>query len=379
MRLQRPSLLDLVIAAGVLALGLAELAAGQLDGPTPVAAVAVVCYPVALLLRCTSLWAAFLLAFSTIPVSYRLGLSQEDFLSSIVACLLLVFHTGYRLPTREAALAFVFAYVTVVASGEVTWGSLGWLLMIIGGAWGAGRALRNRHMLIEDLRATTAELEASRDELARRAVAEERLRIAQDIHDVVSHSVTVMLVQAGVAERKARRDPDAAAEAARSVQASGREAMDELRQLLGVLRPGAEDVRGGDTAPQPGLDQLPALVAHFREAGLEVEYDAGPVAGAVPAGVAMTAYRVAQEALTNVLRHSLARRATLRVRGEGGRFCVEVDDPGPARPSPGGGHGLVGMRERVQACGGSLRAGPAAADGADGFAVAASLPLEADR
>lgn len=360
MRLRRPAYFDLVLGLGVLGLGLAELATGQLDGPAWVATAAVVVNAVAPMLRRTSLWLALIVGFSTIVVSYRLGLSQQDFMASIIVGLYLAFRAGYELAGRESVLAFVFGYVCVVSTDSISVGNLGWLLLVIGGAWSAGRALQNRRLLIDELHAT-------RDELAQRAVAEERLRIAQDLHDVVAHAVTVMLVQATAAERLVRTDPDAAEAAARSVQESGREATAELRQLLSVLR-----VTETDSAPQPGLAEIEALVNHFREAGMRVDYSG--CTSAVPPGIALAAYRVAQEALTNVLRHSAARAARLLVSADGHRLRVEVSDPGPALPGAAeGGHGLVGMRERVAACGGELVAGPEAG----GFRVRASLPLGA--
>lgn len=357
------------MAAGLLGLGLVEFGSGQLHGPSPVALAAVLCYPTALLLRRTSLWAAVLLAFSSVVVTFGLGLSQLDFLASIIGCLVLVFHIGYAMATRESILAVGFAYLCVAATDTISWGNLGWLVVVIGGAWGAGRALRNRRMLIEDLRSTAAELAASREELAHQVVAEERLRIAQDLHDVLSHSVSVMLVQAGVAERKAVREPALAAEAARSVQQTGRQAMDELRQMLGVLRlDGAQQL----TSPQPGLTELAVLVTHFREAGLTVECAQLQNDLAVPPAIGLTAYRVAQEGLTNVLRHSAAGLACLRVALAEETLHLEITDPGPAVAVAGpAGHGLIGMRERVESCGGRLEAGPHAA----GFRVRATLPV----
>ena len=369
MWLRRPKWADLALAAGILGLGVVELGAGQLHGPTPVGVLAVLCYPAALLLRCTSLWAALLVAFSGIVVTYGLGLSQVDFLASIIACLVLVFHVGHAMPTRESVLAVVFAFLCVATTETITWGNLGWLLLIIGGAWGGGRALRNRRMLIEDLRATAAEWAASRDELAHQVVAEERLRIAQDIHDVLSHSVSVMLVQAGVAERKAAREPALAVEAARSIQDSGRQAMDELRQMLGVLR---LDGAHQPTSPQPGLVQIAGLVDQFRDAGLAVHYAGPDAAVSVPPAIGLTAYRVAQESLTNVLRHSTADRACLRLGVSAGSLSIEVVDPGPSENKTGPpGHGLRGMRERVESCGGHLDVD----QDPSGFRVRATLPM----
>jgi signal transduction histidine kinase len=172
-----------------------------------------------------------------------------------------------------------------------------------------------------------------------------------------------------VAERKAAREPALAADAARSIQESGRQAMDELRQMLGVLR--LDEVQQ-PTTPQPGIGQIAGLVGHFRDAGLVVDYEGPDASVPVPPAIGLTAYRVVQEGLTNVLRHSGAGRACLRVGAAVGMLSVEVADPGPAvEESTRPGHGLVGMRERVESCGGSLEIG----QDASGFRLRATLPM----
>ncbi len=245
---------------------------------------------------------------------------------------------------------------------------------------GAGCALRSRRLLIEELRAATAELERTREDRAEQAVIQERLRIARDIHDIVAHSVTVMLVQAAAAERTAARSPADAAGALSSVQESGRQALAQLRQMLSVLRLAVHEESESElTAPQPGLAEVPPLVAQFRAAGLAVDFVPDGVLPGLDPSVGLTAYRVAQEALTNVLRHSCAQAATLHLGRDSRHLVVDVRDPGPARlddPRLTGGHGLLGMRERVRACGGDLDAGP---DAGGGFRVTARLPLDVTR
>ena len=364
-------MIDVLAAVFVLAIGVGEVAAGQLDGPGALAYLSVVVYAGCLLLRRTSLWAAVLVAFATVVLSYALGLSQQDFLASIVACLVLVAWVGFSFALREALLGFAYAFGCVAATNNPTaFGNDAWLLVVIGGSWAAGRALRSRRLLIEDLQVTTGELERSREELAGRAVAEERLRIAQEIHDVIAHSVTVMLVQAEAAERVLPEQSEAR-QAVIAVQDTGRQAIAELRQLLGVLRPG--EARGS-VSPQPSLQNLPALLSSCAEAGLVVDSGCCPPVRPLPTNLELTAYRVAQEALTNVLRHSAARQATLEVHTHDGILVVEVTDPGPCKgPSQPRGHGLQGMRERVLACGGEFDAGPSQ----NGFRVAARIPVEA--
>ena len=374
MRLRAPGALDSYGGLVVLALGVVEVVSGQLDtGPSWVAWASVAVYAGVLLLRRTSLWMAVVVCFATVVVTYALGLSQEDYLASITTCLVMVWFVGYTWERAESLLGLAYCFGCVAATNDPGPTNLAWLVLVIGGAWLAGRVLRSRRLLIENLRETTAELERSREELASRAVADERLRIARDIHDIVAHSVTVMLVQAEAAERVLSEQSDAR-QAIAAVQDSGRQAIAELRHLLGVLRVDGAKV---GTSPQPGLTDLAGLVAGCADAGLtvtgpEVDGSDPRSSGGVPAPVALTAFRVAQEALTNVLRHSEAREATLAVVREGEALVVEVADGGPARPGPvRPGHGLVGMRERVMACGGDLSAGP---DGR-GFRVRARLPL----
>lgn len=363
-----PAPLDWVVASAVIGVGVVDIVE-NIHGPQWLAVVAIVVFALCLLVRRTSLWLAVVVAFGTIVVTYSFGLSQFNFLASVIACLVLVWWVGYQLRFLESLLGVCYAYACVVAVNGTDFASVIWLLLVIGGAWLAGRTLRSRRLLIEDLRRTTSELELSREQLAERVVADERLRIAQEIHDVVAHSVTVMLVQAEAAERvmPAMEQNGDAAESVRAVQESGRQALAELRQLLGVLRPEGSVA----TSPQPRLSDLSALAESYETAGLRVACSS-VIADDLPSNVELTAYRVAQEALTNVLRHSEASFAHLDVRRLGDALHVEVTDNGPARPSTvPSGHGLAGMRERVAACGGHLDAGPHG----NGYRVAADLPL----
>ena len=211
---------------------------------------------------------------------------------------------------------------------------------------------------------------AARD--ARRALVDERVRIARELHDVVAHHVSVIGVQAGAARLVLDRDPDKAKETLASIETSSREAVHELHQLLGFLRQ-AHD--GDDRGPQPGLGQLDELVASICDAGIDVEvrvegepYDLLPTVDA-------SAYRIVQEALTNTLKHAGALRIAVSLRYQADALELEIVDDGDGAPAPstsGGGLGLVGMRERASLHGGRLTAGPRAAGG---FEVRATLPL----
>ncbi|MFC4912614.1 sensor histidine kinase [Actinomadura gamaensis] len=219
-------------------------------------------------------------------------------------------------------------------------------------------------------RARAAELAERERRLAgeREAAAErERARIARDMHDIVTHSVGLMVVQAEAGPVVLAASPARAEAVFDSIADTGRDALTQLRSVLGTLRP-AEP-----SGPAPGLDTLPDLVEGARRAGLEAVLDLPDPVPDVPPGVAVAAYRIVQEALTNTVRHAGATRVEVRLRLTAGALRVEVLDDGTGPSSTGSGHGLIGMRERAAACGGTLRAAPAA--GGRGFAVEAVLPV----
>jgi signal transduction histidine kinase len=235
-----------------------------------------------------------------------------------------------------------------------------------------GLAVRTRREREHDLEARTRELQSEREENARRAVLEERVRIARELHDVVAHHVSVMGVQAGAARRVMARQPDEAEAALSSIEASSRQAVLELHRLLGVLRRADQP---DELAPQPDLAQLPELVAQAGRGGLTVQLAIEGEPRALSRTLEVSAYRVIQEALTNALRHSGGTSATVRIGYRPAVLEIEVLDDGKAEvasPVVVGGHGLMGMRERVGLHGGHLRAGRAP-DG--GFAVHATFPL----
>ncbi|HEX4904109.1 MAG TPA: sensor histidine kinase [Acidimicrobiales bacterium] len=202
---------------------------------------------------------------------------------------------------------------------------------------------------------------------AGQAVSDERLRIARELHDVVAHAMSVVAVQAGVAAHVIDDQPDEAKRMLENVRVTSHEALDEMRRLLGVLRGGDADL-----APAPGLRDVGDLVESLRESGVPVELTVtGDVAG-VPNGIDLTAYRIVQEALTNVLKHAGPASAAVRIAYEPGLVTVEVVDDGHGAPvSASGGHGILGMRERVAAFGGTLVAAPRQGGG---FRVHATLP-----
>ncbi|MGW7075835.1 sensor histidine kinase [Streptomyces sp. NPDC054871] len=248
-----------------------------------------------------------------------------------------------------------------------------------GMAAAAGDAVRSRRAFVDAIRERAERAERTREEEARRRVAEERLRIARDLHDVVAHHIALVNVQAGVAAHVMDKRPDQAKEALSHVRDASRSALNELRATVGLLRQTGDPE--APTEPAPGLARLHDLVETFRHAGLPVEVALGDTVAGLPAGVDLAAYRIIQEALTNVQKHAgVGAKAEVSVVRVGPNIEVTIlDDGGGERKEPsgendGGGHGLIGMRERVSALGGRCTAGPRYGGG---FRVHAILPLTA--
>jgi signal transduction histidine kinase len=241
---------------------------------------------------------------------------------------------------------------------------LGLVVVMLAAAWAAGRLIRWRRDLAAD-----AARRAARD-----AVADERLRIARELHDIVGHSLSLIAVKATVANHIAEERPAETRAALVTIEKTSRSALTEIRRLLDVLR---EDDDPAELAPSPGAGDLPALVERLRSAGPRIELHVTG-AGDLPPAVGLTVYRIVQESLTNVIKHADASRCRVEVRAGGGAVHIEVTDDGRGRPAPRrrrGGQGLIGMRERVTMYGGSLSA-DARPEG--GFQVAAVIPYTPD-
>jgi signal transduction histidine kinase len=277
---------------------------------------------------------------------------------------------------RQATWVAVIATVAVLAANAVAgrWSDFEravWLWTAIAVAV----AVRSRRTTIAALEDRARRAEESREQTARRRVAEDRLRIARELHDVIAHHVAVVSVQAGVADHLVERDPAAAREALGHVRVASRAVLSELQSVLGVLR---QEEAALPTAPAPGLAALAGLVATSRAAGVRVVTDLPDPLPTLTPGADLAAFRLVQEALTNVQKHAGGAPATVRVLVGPVDVLVEVaNDPGPGVPAarPAGcGLGLVGMRERVHASGGSVTAGPTEAGG---YRVAARFPHDA--
>jgi signal transduction histidine kinase len=256
-----------------------------------------------------------------------------------------------------AAVPIPLLGVTFGGYGEIEHGPGAFISLV---AWLGGWLVRRRAEQLERERAVAPEL-------AREAVAAERARVAAELHDVVAHSVSIVSVQAGAAGQLLEKDPSAAREHLRAVQQAAQEALREMRRLLGVLRDDQSEY-----APQPGLARLPELVEEARGAGLPVELREEGERGEVAQGVDLAAFRIVQEALTNVRKHAGRVPTKVGIRYAADEIELEVENaPGTTGNGGGSGHGILGMGERARVYGGSVDAGP---DGRGGFAVRARLP-----
>ncbi len=301
------------------------------------------------------------------------GLLDDDFvvfLTLIAAAFLL----GMA-PRRRQAVTGLLLFQGVLAVGmhnsqTQSVGDTVWSLVTFTVAWAVGFGLNQKFREADEARERAARLQREREEQARAAVAEERARIARELHDIVGHSVSVMTVQAAGVRGLLRPHQEREREALQVVEQTGREALAEMRRLVGVLRRPEE---APALAPQPSLEHLDRLVAQAREAGLPVELRVEGEPVPLAAGIDLTAYRIIQEGLTNALKHARAEHAEVLVRYDGGHVNLTVSDDGSGDGGgESGGHGLVGMRERVSVYGGELEAGPRP-DG--GYRLHARLPL----
>jgi signal transduction histidine kinase len=286
--------------------------------------------------------------------------------SQLVGWLLAIYTVAAHCDRVEAAIGGVASLV----AGTVWTGldDVFFPVVVFGGAWFAGRLVRQRQLYADAVEERAAAFEREREANTRAAAAEERARIARELHDLLSHSVSVMVVQAA-AERSALGSQRAAtAEALEAIERTGRQALAEMRRLFSLLRSGAE----ADRKPQPSLAEVERLVAEIREAGLPVELRIEGELALVGEDIGLCAYRIVQEALTNVLKHAGPARAQVILRQTTDALTLEVTDDGQGGDMDLGGHGLAGMRERVALYGGEL---VAVSLNGRGFAVRARIPL----
>jgi signal transduction histidine kinase len=252
-----------------------------------------------------------------------------------------------------------------------TAGDWAFFAVFIGSPTTAGRIFAQRHQTDERLRRENAALAADRDRRAAEAVAEERARIARDLHDVVAHAISVIVLQSRGGRRVLTSHPDEATAAFDTIERSGEQALEEMRRLLAMLRYNEQP----DLSPRPGLDALDSLAGSMTQMGLPVEVVREGTPVQLSAGIDLSAYRIVQEALTNALKHAGPARAQVRVTYEPDNLVLEVVDDGPGTGTGGGsGHGLLGIRERAELFGGHVQAGLRPGGG---YSVRARLPLGA--
>jgi signal transduction histidine kinase len=338
-----------------------------------------------------SLWAIVLTLLATLPIAVRRRFPLFVFVVTLIAALVMdVRYNSFQFAGALVAFYTVAAYVGRPGSIGVGVGTALALpitrfdddptgfpellstYVIFAVAWILGDRIGARRSYLRVLEQRAVQHEREREEQARRAAAEEQTRIARELHDIITHNVSVMTVQAAAARDVFETQPGRAREALASIESTGREALTELRRLLGRVR--TDD---GSLAPLPGLARLEELISQVRTAGLKVELNVEGEPHELPAGVDLSAYRIVQEALTNTLKHAQASNATVLVKYAPDALEVEVIDDGLGPAANGGerGQGLIGMRERAALFGGQLRAGPAPDRG---FSVYARIPLEGD-
>ena len=370
-------LFDLGVVAGLLAVGAAIVLVSTNEIPR--LGEAHISWFAVVLVALASLLVRRRYPLATMAVIVAALLAEAVLRSPILVVPLLlvgVYTIAARVPWRLSLPLTTAAYVLFALSSAISRRGFNAAdivseLVPVTAAYIVGLYVGTRVAYVDALQARAAQLVRERELLAQQAVAEERVRIARELHDVVAHHLSLITVQAGALQTQLNGDT-AARQTAETIARTGRQAMDEMRRMLGVLRLGGTDVPG--RAPQPVIDEIPQLVQQARDAGLSVDLSVSGTRTAVPPGVDLSAYRIVQEALTNVLRHAGPARCKVSVVYGDAAIELRVTDDGRGTAVNGheGGHGLVGMRERVALFGGDFFAGPVP-DG--GFAVRATLPI----
>ncbi|HEY7178711.1 MAG TPA: histidine kinase [Gaiella sp.] len=365
------------VTATDVAIGAAFVVAAELEvwwkdlTPTWLAASAFVVLGVAVALRRAGPLLGLVVGLGALLAAVSGGVSLESPLTPLFFFVLVLYNVGLREERAMLGLGVagvLMSAVLIVAhqDGQFPVSDIPFVTVVVCTPWFVGYAMRGKLRRSDELERRAERLEHERAT----AVADERARIARELHDVIAHSVSVMVVQAGAAEEVLKRSPEAALEPLRAVQETGRQALVEMSRLVGLLRETGQEI---GLTPQPRLDELEELVASVEHAGLPVSLSLEGDRRRLPLGIELTAYRVVQEALTNALKHAGEASAEVRVRYEPDALLLEVLDDGPGANGYGGGHGLAGMRERVGVFGGEVTAGPRASGG---FAVRVRLPVE---
>ena len=365
LRLSRSQWYDVALTAGALAISISILTTMPSWEPGPVAGLLVLAHVVPVAFRRTTPRAAFAVSIGAGVVYLAAGWPMVGL--GLAALIMTYSLAAYAARSHSlvglAAIELGLSLEAVFGEGRPQFDTLVGNLIILAAAWFLGDEARRRR---EDA-------VAGQQRLARQAVSEERLRIARELHDVVAHSMSVIAVQAGTGRMVIDDDVDHARRALASIEDTSKRALDEMRRLLGVLR--ADTDESAALAPVPTLDDLDRLVAYAVEGGTAVDVSVDGDRRKAPAGIELAAYRVLQEALTNVRRHAAGAPARVHLSFEPAELVVEVENPlvDAQLATDGGGHGLLGMRERVSLYGGTFEAGPRP-NGT--FKVSARIPYE---
>jgi signal transduction histidine kinase len=306
-------------------------------------------------------------------VSMRLGVPDDALTVPLLILFAVCFSLGRYVPSWWGAVAVAGLNLSLHWSDGVVVPPLDdvlWAGTLFFAPYGIGRLVHAHDRQGDQLADQARQLVVEQRQVAERAVADERRRIARELHDVIAHSISVMVVQAGAARELLGRDEEGVASSLDEIQRSGRAALGETGRLLGLLR----EEPATDVEPQPSATDIPRLVEDFRGSGLDVALDLDGSTDGLPAGLDLSLYRIVEEGLTNALKHTPGTKVAVHYRRTADRVEVELTSAASRESSriPSGGHGLVGMRERAAVFGGSVTAGPTA-DG--GFLVSARLPL----
>ena len=361
---------DGLLVAGIIALGLLEIWLNDLTDSQKLrlgAGLLVAALP--LLARRRYPLGTLALVLASTAIAWDL---YEQTNAIFVGALVSVFSVAAYAPTRRAlaGLLLVFAVFFTGMAIEGKPGDILFVAVICGPVWAAGRLVQANRRTADAMSDRAAIAEREREERARAAVAEERSRIARELHDVVAHSISVMVVQAGAERRTLGDERSETREVLATIEDTGRQTLTEMRRLLGMLRRPDDEL---ELAPQPSIEHVGRLVDQVREAGLPVTLEVGGDPVPLPPGIDLSAYRIVQEALTNALKHAGPARARVTVSYGDDELDLEIVDDGAGTANgDGAGHGLIGMRERVTMFGGDIDAG-ARTEG--GYAVRARLPI----
>jgi signal transduction histidine kinase len=370
-------LIDVAVPVVLAVLAIVQLVAGPPPGNPALLTVSALAAVLPLVARRRAPLTVTVVVMTAVVVQVLVTGGEPATFASFLAAMVCVYTLAREARPRAIAAGLLFVLVAVVTTAllqartaPVHAFDAVYPLVYFGIAGGLGAFVRQRALRLSAVEDRAVALEGELEREAELAAAQERARIARELHDVVAHGLSLMVVQAEAAEEMLARSPEAAAEPLHRVQRTGREALGEMRRLLGVLR--TADSAPTSTVPQPSLRRLPELVREAAGAGLPVEVAVIGEPEELPAGRELAAFRIVQEALTNVRRHAHASAARVELTYTPASLRIDVTDDGQGPAGGHAGHGLIGMRERAALYGGTLDAGPGAGGG---FRVTAVLPV----